>query len=683
VSVFADAECEVNEVAREQVTNERSEDLLRLGVERLRDHAFMTLNADGALTFWNLGAEELLGWRREQAVGASVSSVLGPGGPKPGISQADLQDVLRKGSVTAVRRLSHQDGSIRLVTATILALQAGTRLLGYAVAAYPVASESGQPEAHTAASEASPDTHRQLSESRTLLALETAARTQAETARVRLLRRLVIAEEDERRRLARNLHDGLGQHLTALRLMLESLSRQLPARDVPSMRAAEALEMLVRIDQDVDFIAWELRPAALDELGLAKVLETYVKEWSRQTGIAATFRARPAQFPRFADEIEVSVYRIAQESLNNVAKHARARSANVLLELRGDDLLLVVEDNGIGVHSTSGAETMIGLRGMRERALAVGGTLELEPTPGGGTTVLACIPISAPHQRAAITLESDSSTAAEEFTDAGADGAGLTAIRARLQELQRAVAARDEFIATVAHELRNPIAPLMFQVRLALNKVEPLAASGAPVSVEWIRSQLGGIEQRLHRVLETLDRLLDVSRLSSGRIDLQLESMNLGDVVREVIDGLDAELAVARCKLTLAERHPATGVWDRVRVEQICRNLLSNAIRFGAGRPIEVTVDADRDYASISVRDHGIGIAPEQQPKIFERFERGMDQRSGGFGVGLWVVRTITTAMGGTVSVESRVGAGACFTVQLPRRPVREVLDPTGGTPHE
>ena len=673
----------MNELSREHVTYEGADDLLRLAVERLRDHAFMTLSAEGALTFWNLGAEELLGWRREQAVGATVSSLLGPGGPNAGINQADLHDVSRKGSVTAIRRLNHQDGSTRLVRATILALQADTRLLGYAVAAYPVASESDQAEAHTAAGDASSDTNRQLSESRALLALEVAARTQAETARVRLLRRLVVAQEDERRRLARNFHDGLGQHLTALRLMIESLASQLPPRGAPSMRAAEALEMLVRIDQDVDFIAWELRPAALDEVGLAKVLETYVNEWSRQTGIAATFRARPAQFPRFADEIEVTVYRIAQESLNNVAKHARARSANVLLDLRRDDLLLVVEDNGIGIHSTSGGETMIGLRGMRERALAVGGTLELEPTPGGGTTVLACIPISVAHERAGLTLESDSWAAADGFSDATPDGAGLTAIRGRLQELQRAVAARDEFIATVAHELRNPIAPLMFQVRLALNKVEPLAASGAPVSVEWIRSQLRGIEQRLHRVLETLDRLLDVSRLSSGRIDLQLESINLGDVIREVIEGLDAELAVARCKLTVSERHPATGVWDRVRVEQICRNLLSNAIRFGAGRPIEVTVDADRDYASISVRDHGIGIAPEQQPKIFERFERGMDQRSGGFGVGLWVVRTISAAMGGTVSLESRVGAGACFTVQLPRPPAREVLDPTGGTPHE
>ena len=105
-----------------------------------------------------------------------------------------------------------------------------------------------------------------------------------------------------------------------------------------------------------------------------------------------------------------------------------------------------------------------------------------------------------------------------------------------------------------------------------------------------------------------------------------------------------------------------------MRVEQVLRNLLSNALRFGAGRPIEVMVDADHDFARVAVRDHGIGIAPDQQSKIFERFERGSEQRSGGFGIGLWIVRNICVAMGGAVSVESTLGEGACFTVMLPRR---------------
>ena len=655
-----------------------SEDVLRLVVEGLTEQAVVTLDPRGVITFWNAGAEHLFGWRSEQAVGVPVSSLLGPGKQDAGIGMTDLDEAKRQGSVSATRRLNHQDGSTRDVNTTILALRNRTDVLGYGVAAHlsvaPLPAHTGLAEHASADTASTAETRRLLSESRTRLAAEIADRTQAETSRARLLRRLVVAQEDERRRLAQELHDGLGQRLTALRLILEALDGD---RSAPTA-IASALEMLACINQDVDFIAWELRPAALDELGLARVLETYVKEWSRHAGLPAVFHARPGNLQRFAPEVEASIYRIAQEALNNVVKHARARSANVLLELRGENLALVVEDDGVGFQPAARDETMIGLTGMRERALAVGGTVELEPTPGGGTTVLVCIPTSGggrEHLRGAGDVSDPAAAHADRGESPEASGSALTAIRTRLQELQRAVGARDEFIATVAHELRNPIAPLTFQVRLALNKAEQLAAAGTPVPAEWLQTQLRGVEQRLHRLLETLDRLLDVSRLSTGRIDLQAEPMNLAEVVREVIDGFEAELAVARCKLTLSVQGLATGSWDRLRVEQVFRNLLSNAIRFGAGRPIEVAVDADHDFGSVSIRDHGIGIAPDQQSKIFERFERGIEQRSGGFGIGLWIVRNICAAMGGAVSVESALGEGACFTVMLPRRPARQAVE--------
>jgi PAS domain S-box-containing protein len=671
-------------VARRGRENGRdfADDMLRLTVQGLPDQAFITLDPHGLILFWNAGAEQLFGWSSEQAVGVHVSSLLGLGGRDAGIDTSNLEEAKRQGSVTATRRLNHQDGSTRNARTTIVALRNETGMLGYGVAAHlpsvaPLPAGRGFAEHAVRDTASTAETRRQLSESRTLLAAEIADRRQAETSRARLLRRLVVAQEDERRRLAQDLHDGLGQRLTALRLILEALDGH---RSTESTGTASALEMLARIDQDIDFIAWELRPAALDELGLVRVLDTYVKEWSRHAGVPALFHARPGNLERFAPEVEASIYRIAQEALNNVAKHARARSANVLLELRGEHLALAIEDDGVGFPPTANGETMIGLTGMRERALAVGGTVELEPTPGGGTTVLACIPTTGGHRdHVRMAGDADAAKVSDFAHDRGesieASGPALTAIRTRLQELQRAVGARDEFIATVAHELRNPIAPLTFQVRLALNKAEQLAAAGTPVSVEWIQMQLRGVEQRLHRLLETLDRLLDVSRLSTGRIDLQAEPMNLADVVRDVVDGFDAELAAARCKLTLSARGMATGSWDRLRVEQVVRNLLSNAIRFGAGRPIEVAVDADHDFASVAIRDHGIGIAADQQAKIFERFERGAERRSGGFGVGLWIVRNICAAMGGAVSVDSTLGEGACFTVMLPRRAARQAAE--------
>jgi signal transduction histidine kinase len=521
----------------------------------------------------------------------------------------------------------------------------------------------------------SDETAREVSESQGLLAAEMAGRAQSEALRIRLLRRLVMAQEEERRRIARDLHDDLGQRVTALRLVLEGIARE--RRDSPD-RITQALEMLAGIDQGVDFIAWELRPAALDELGLTKVLETYVQEWSRYVGVRASFHAAARHAGRFPLEIEASVYRIAQEALNNVAKHARAGSVSVLLEQRGPTLNLVVEDDGVGFHSAASTETMIGLAGMRERAAAVGGILEIEPTPGGGTTVLARIPISGAPREQPRPAGPGQSAAAESPAplsvrlSSDADEAARTSVRLRLQDLQQAVAARDEFIATVAHELRNPIAPLTFQLRLALEKAEQMAAGGESVPVDWVQSQLRRVEQRLHRLLETLDRLLDVSRLSTGRIDLQPEPVNLAQTVRDVLSTFEAELAVSRCELSFSQRGETTGTWDRLRLEQICRNLLSNAVRFGAGRPIEVVVAGDADFATLEVCDHGVGIPPDQQARIFERFERGSAPRSGGFGIGLWIVRNICVAMGGTVSVVSEPGEGACFTVMLPRRSARD-----------
>jgi signal transduction histidine kinase len=242
----------------------------------------------------------------------------------------------------------------------------------------------------------------------------------------------------------------------------------------------------------------------------------------------------------------------------------------------------------------------------------------------------------------------------------------------RIAELEEAVAARDEFIATVAHELRNPLSPLVFQARLLLDRLEAGSESAPPITPEWTRGQVRRFEHQLHRVLETLDRLLDLSRLSSGRIDLRLDTVDLGDVVRDVLAAFEGELAVAQCPVRVQERRRAEGQWDRIRVEQVCSNLISNAIRYGAGQPIDIVVDAGDQFATLEVRDYGVGISREDQQRIFERFERVQpDRRAGGFGVGLWVARSICAAFGGTITVESEPGHGARFCVVLPRHHVR------------
>jgi signal transduction histidine kinase len=355
-----------------------------------------------------------------------------------------------------------------------------------------------------------------------------------------------------------------------------------------------------------------------------------------------------------------------------VAKHARARSVAVVLEKREQTMSLVVEDDGVGFEPSASSSTMIGVLGMRERAEIVGGSVDIEPTATGGTTVMARVPL---HLTDVLPSRVGAELAAPPLTGLSVDRRPADPRRSssRLHELERAVASRDEFIATVAHELRNPLSPLMFQVRLSIDKVDQMDRAGEPMSPDWARAQLRRIEQRLHRLLEILDRLLDVSRLASGRIDLELERVDLVEALNDVLASFEAELAVARCELRVTAPPTVTGWWDRLRLDQICRNLVSNAIRFGAGRPIDIAVDADDSTATLIVRDHGAGIPPEQQDLIFERFARAPEaSRSGGFGIGLWVVRSICVSFGGSITVDSTVGAGASFAVSLPRRSDRD-----------
>jgi signal transduction histidine kinase len=523
-----------------------------------------------------------------------------------------------------------------------------------------------EPEADAAVARRISELSKQLREAATQLETERAERARADWSRSRQLRRIVALHEDERAQIARDLREHLGQQLTALQLTVEAFTMGSALQPLLSDQIQSALKMIAEIGQGLDSAAWELRPAALDDFGLSAVLRDYVQQWSRHTGIRGTFHSGSQDGERFPPEVEATLYRITRTALETIAPGG-ATAVDVLLERHNTDALLVIEDDAVadeGQHA-------VDLTRIREGAAALDGTVEIEPSAAGGTTVLVRVPLLTSAYSGPLVTEGASLGASDAAPALEGSGeptvATVNLLRAKLAELRSAVAARDEFVATVAHELRNPVAPLIFQIRLAIEKTEQMVGANEHVPPDWVQSQFRRAEQRLHRLLETLDRLLDVSRLSTGRVDLQLEPVNLVRAVREVVSSFEAELSVARCPLTLDERCVPTGSWDRIRLEQICRNLLSNAIRFGAGSPIEVTIDGDTDFAILQVRDHGVGIAPDQQARMFERFERGPEQRSGGFGIGLWVVKNICAAMGGTISVESRLGDGACFTVMLPR----------------
>ena len=232
-----------------------------------------------------------------------------------------------------------------------------------------------------------------------------------------------------------------------------------------------------------------------------------------------------------------------------------------------------------------------------------------------------------------------------------------------LSEALDAVRARDDFLAVAAHELRTPLTSMLLHIQLLGKTIEqgrfdPLAA----------RHKVAVAETQARRLSSLIDDLLDVARLASNRLVLRVEELDL----RQVVDGLMATLAAdfqrAGCTVSVRMPEKVIGRWDRMRIEQVLTNLLSNAMKFGEGRPIEVSVEATATDVRISVRDHGIGISPEDRARIFGRFERAVSTRHfGGLGLGLYISVQILRAHRGSLRVESEPGRGSCFIIDLPR----------------
>jgi signal transduction histidine kinase len=223
----------------------------------------------------------------------------------------------------------------------------------------------------------------------------------------------------------------------------------------------------------------------------------------------------------------------------------------------------------------------------------------------------------------------------------------------------KALLSRDQSFAAAAHELGNPLNALFLQVH-ALTHTSDLE----PRTL----ARVFAMERLIKQLVDLNHRMLDTSRLSAGQFDLRLEDVDLTPLVQDLLANSAEQLAWSRCPATLSSPGPVVGRWDRLRLEQVVSNLISNAIKYGFGRPISVSIEATADLARLSVRDHGIGIAAKDQDRIFERFERAAQVGgSRSLGLGLWVVRQIVGALGGTIRVQSSLGAGADFTVELPR----------------
>jgi signal transduction histidine kinase len=225
--------------------------------------------------------------------------------------------------------------------------------------------------------------------------MDVTERKEEEAARRDLQRHLIVAQEDERRRISRELHDEFGQQLSTLTLKLGVLKREHGSGGTLGEQLAGLERIVAQLDANVDLIALQLRPTTLDDLGLVAALAQLVQRWAQDVGIRAELRVSGIEPADLTSEMGTALYRIAQEALNNVAKHAGARRVNVLLAALSNQVSLIVEDDGAGfdaMRAAGGDARQLGIIGMRERAWLLGGTLDIESRPGGGTTVRSRLP---------------------------------------------------------------------------------------------------------------------------------------------------------------------------------------------------------------------------------------------------------------------------------------------------
>ncbi|HEX8639151.1 MAG TPA: PAS domain S-box protein, partial [Pyrinomonadaceae bacterium] len=291
----------------------KSDERLRLLIESVSDYAIFTVTKDNLIESWNTGAERTFGWKENEIVGKSNSILFTPEDRERGVPLMEMQCAAETGKAEDERWHIRKDGSRFYASGVMQPLRDGG-INGFVKICR---DQTEKIEAEKAVQDKE------------------------------MLQRLITAQEDERKRIARDLHDELGQQLTALRLKLEA-TRKICEEEEICGKIDEMQLIAKQIDADVDFLAWELRPAALDDLGLVAALENYVREWSHHAGVTAEFHASKSKKLRLAPEVETNLYRITQEALNNTHKHAEAGRATVMLEKRDDLIVLIVEDDGKG-----------------------------------------------------------------------------------------------------------------------------------------------------------------------------------------------------------------------------------------------------------------------------------------------------------------------------------------------
>jgi PAS domain S-box-containing protein len=368
----------------------------RLLVESARDYAMFTLNAAGQVDSWNPGAERILCYAEDEILGQSGDIIFTPEDRTRGAPDQERQTARAEGKAEDERWHVRKDGSRFWASGvmTVLTDDAGS-FIGFAKILRDLTERRQHEEALRQARD----------ELEQRVAERTAELTTVNEQRHELLRRIVNAQEAERARISRELHDVTGQIVTALLLGLGSLKAE-PL----SANASQTVQTLFALAQELaeqsHRLSFALRPTALDDLGLVLALHNHVEQWSQWNNLPVDFQAIgfDGEHHRLPGDIETGIYRIVQEALTNISRHAsdgmdRTNQVSLLLQCGPTQVQAIIEDDGVGfdvaaVQSVSPDKRRLGLFGMEERASLMGGTLAIESAPGQGTTVLLRVPLN-------------------------------------------------------------------------------------------------------------------------------------------------------------------------------------------------------------------------------------------------------------------------------------------------
>lgn len=232
--------------------------------------------------------------------------------------------------------------------------------------------------------------------------------------------------------------------------------------------------------------------------------------------------------------------------------------------------------------------------------------------------------------------------------------------------LQKALKSRDEFLSICSHELKTPLTSLKMQIQIT-NRIREKKGDDVAFSVENMEKFLGHADRSVERIIHLVNDMLDISRVATGRLSLNLEKVQLDNLVVDIGDRLKQFMELAGCDLKIECDKNVEGLWDKFRLEQVITNLLTNAAKYAPECTVDLRLMKQGQYAVVKVIDRGPGISQEDQKRIFERFERAVDHTSvTGLGLGLYISREIVELHHGNISVESKLNEGTTFSVKLP-----------------